>query len=49
MQESEYESTVIIYISTEKYKYMVITESDTILQDITLPENTKVHYTKRYT
>ena len=32
-QDSEYESTVIIYIPTEKYKYMVITESDTILQE----------------
>jgi len=32
-QESEYGSTVIIYILKEKYKYMVITESDTILQE----------------
>ena len=30
-QDSECESTVVIYISTEKYKYMVITDSDTIL------------------
>ena len=32
-QESEYGSTVVIYIPTEKYKYMVITESDIILQE----------------
>jgi len=32
-QESECGSTVVIYILTEKYKYMVITESDTILQE----------------
>jgi len=32
-QESEYGSTVVIYILTEKYKYMVITGSDTILQE----------------
>ena len=32
-QESEYGSTVVIYIPTEKYKYMIITESDTILQE----------------
>jgi len=31
MQESECESTVVIYIPTEKYKYIVITESNTIL------------------
>ena len=31
-QESECGSTVVIYIPIEKYKYMVITESDTILQ-----------------
>ena len=48
-KESEFGSTVVIYISTEKYKYMVITEGDTILQDITSPENIKVYYTKRYT
>jgi len=30
-QESKYGSTVIIYIPTEKYKYMIITKSDTIL------------------
>jgi len=30
-QESECRSTVVIYIPTEKYKYMVITESNTIL------------------
>ena len=49
MQESEYGSTVVIYIPTEKYKYMIIIESDTILQDITSPENIKVRFTKRYT
>jgi len=32
-QESECGSTVVIYILTEKYKYMVITENDTILQE----------------
>ena len=32
-QESECGSTVVIYILTEKYKYIVITESDTILQE----------------
>jgi len=31
-QESECGSTVVIYILTEKYKYIVIIESDTILQ-----------------
>jgi len=30
-QESEYGSTVVIYIPTEKYNYMIITESATIL------------------
>ena len=30
---SECGSTVVIYIPTEKYKYLVITESDTILQE----------------
>ena len=30
-EESECGSTVVIYIPTEKYKYMVIKESDTIL------------------
>ena len=40
-QELEYESTIVIYIPTEKYKYMVITESDTILQEYYIPENTK--------
>jgi len=33
MQESECGSTMTIYIPTEKYKYMIITESDTILQE----------------
>ena len=33
MQESEYESKVIIYIPTEKYKYIVITELDPILHE----------------
>ena len=45
-QESECGSTLVIYIPTERYKYVVITECDTILQDITSPENTKVRYTK---
>ena len=31
-QESEYGSTVVIHIPTEKYKYIVITERDTILK-----------------
>ena len=31
-QESECGSTIVIYILTEKYKYIVIIESDTILQ-----------------
>jgi len=30
-QESECGSTIVIYIPTEKYNYIVITESDTIL------------------
>ena len=33
MQESECGSTVVIYIQTEKYKCIVITESDTILHE----------------
>ena len=41
-QESECRSIVVIYIPTEKYKYIVITDSDTILQEyyrnITSPE-----------
>jgi len=49
MQESEYGSTMVIYIPTEKYKYMVITESDTIFRNITSPEDTKVQCMKRYT
>ena len=32
-EESEYGSTEVIYIPIEKCKYMVITESDTILQE----------------
>ena len=32
-QESECGSTMVIYIPIEKYKYMVITESDIILQE----------------
>jgi len=40
---------VVIYIPTEKYKYMVITESDTILQEYYITRNTKVQYMKRYT
>ena len=49
MQESKCGSTVVIYILTEKYKYMVITDSDTILQEYYITRNTKVQYTKRYT
>jgi len=33
IKESKCESTVVIYIPTEKYKYIVITENDTILQE----------------
>jgi len=40
---------VVIYIPTEKYKYMVITESDAILQEYYITENIKVHRMKRYT
>jgi len=40
-QESECGSTVVIYIPTEKYKYMVITESDTILQEYYNSRNIK--------
>ena len=32
-KESECGSTAVIYIPIEKYKYMVITKSDTILQE----------------
>jgi len=32
-QESECRSTVVIYIPTKKYKYMAITESNTILHE----------------
>ena len=44
-QESECESIVVIYISKEKYKYMVITESDKILQEyyITRKYKSKIH------
>ena len=45
-KESECESTVVIYIPTEKCKYKVITESDTVYYII---RNTKVHHMKRYT
>ena len=47
-QESECESAVVIYIPIEKYKYMIITESDTILQEYYITRNTKVHHMKRY-
>jgi len=47
MQNSECESTVVIYIPTEKYKYMVITESDTILQEYYITENIKEYNTWR--
>ena len=30
---------MVIYIPIEKYKYIVITESDTYYRNITLPEN----------
>ena len=49
-KESEYESTVVIYIPKEKYKYMVITESDTILQKYYITKKYKrIQYMKRYT
>jgi len=32
-QESECESTIVIYILTEKHKYIIITKSDIILQE----------------
>ena len=32
-KESEFESTVVMYIPTAKYKYMAIIESETILQE----------------
>jgi len=32
-EESECENTVVIYIPTEKYKYIVITKSDTLSQE----------------
>ena len=42
MQETECESTVVIYIPIEKYKYMVITESDIQhYSNITSPEKYK--------
>ena len=49
MQESECGSTVVIYIPTEKYKYMIITESNTKLQEYYITQNTKVQYIERYT
>jgi len=39
---------VVIYIPTEKYKYIVITESDTILQEYYIPRKYKVQFMKRY-
>ena len=45
MQETECGSTVVIYIPTEKYKYMVITESDTILQQYYITEIIKEYNT----
>jgi len=36
---------VVIHIPTEKYKYMVITESDTILQEYYITRNTKEYNT----
>jgi len=46
-QESECGNTVIIYITTEKYKYMVITESDTILQEYYITRKYKSMIYKR--
>ena len=40
---------MVIYIPIEKYKYMVITESDTILQEYCTLENIRVHNVKRST
>ena len=41
---------MVIYIPTEKYKYMVITESDTILQEYYIIRKYKrIQYMKRYT
>jgi len=37
-------STMVIYIPTEKYKYIVITESDTILQEYYVTWKYKVQY-----
>ena len=48
-QESEYGSTVVIYIPTEKYKYIVITESDTILQEYYITRRYKSTIYKRFT
>ena len=40
-QESECGSIVVIYIPIEKYKHMVITESDTILQGYYITKKNK--------
>jgi len=39
---------VVIYILTEKYKYMIITGSDTILQEYYITRKYKVQYGKIY-
>ena len=49
MQESECGSTVVVYIPTEKYKHMVITERYNIIAILHHQKNTKVQYMKRYT
>ena len=41
MQESEYGSTVVIYIPTKKYKYIVITERDSILKEYYITRRSK--------
>ena len=40
---------MVIYILIKKYKYMVITESDTILQEYYITRKYKSTYAKRYT
>jgi len=46
MQESEYESTRVIYILIQQYKYIVITKCDLNYINITLPGNIKVRFTR---
>ena len=38
---------MIIYIPTEKYKYMVITESDTILQEYYITRKIQKYYIQK--